>query len=98
MIATGVMHSVRDLVEIAFTHAGLDYRQHVEMDPSLLRPAEVQQLRGDYSKAARVLGWKPRTSFDQLIRMMVDEDLARLPGQGAASLSGAQAPMTAPEL
>ena len=98
VIATGVMHSVRDLVEIAFTHAGLDYREHVEMDPSLLRPAEVQQLRGDYSKAARVLGWKPRTSFDQLIRMMVDEDLARLSGQGAASLSGAQAPMTAPEL
>jgi GDPmannose 4,6-dehydratase len=98
VIATGVMHSVRDLVEIAFTHAGLDYHQHVEMDPSLLRPAEVQQLRGDYSKAARVLGWKPRTSFDQLIRMMVDEDLARLSGQGAASLRGAQAPMTAPEL
>jgi GDPmannose 4,6-dehydratase len=98
VIATGVMHSVRDLVEIAFTHAGLDYHQHVEMDPSLLRPAEVQQLRGDYSKAARVLGWKPRTSFDQLIRMMVDEDLARLSGHGAASLRGAQAPMTAPEL
>ena len=78
VIATGVTHSVRDLVEVAFAHVGLDYRSHIEVDPSLLRPAEVHHLRGDYSRAARELGWKPKTSFEQLVAMMVDADLARL--------------------
>lgn len=78
VIATGISHSVRDLLEIAFAHAGLDYREHVEIDPALLRPAEVEHLRGDYSQAARSLGWKPRTSFERLVQMMVDEDLARV--------------------
>jgi GDPmannose 4,6-dehydratase len=80
VIATGVTRSVRDLVEVAFAHVGLDYRQHVELDPGLLRPAEVHHLRGDCSKATRELGWKPRTSFEQLVALMVDADVARLTG------------------
>ena len=76
VIATGVTRSVRELLEVAFAHVGLDYRDHVEVDPGLLRPAEVQHLRGDCSKAARDLGWKPKTSFEELVTMMVDSDLA----------------------
>jgi GDPmannose 4,6-dehydratase len=75
VIATGVTHSVRRLVELAFSHAGLDYRQYVEVDPSLLRPAEVYHLRGDYAKARRHLGWEPTMSFEQLVGNMVDSDL-----------------------
>ncbi len=82
VIATGVMHSVRDFLEMAFAHVDLDYNDFVEFDPLLLRPAEVHQLCGDYSKAQRVLGWKPRTSFEDLARLMVDEDLARCSGLG----------------
>jgi GDPmannose 4,6-dehydratase len=78
VIATGVSHSVRDLLETAFRHAGLDYRSYIEVDPALLRPAEVHHLLGDSSRAARDLGWKPKTSFAQLIQIMVDADLARL--------------------
>jgi len=80
VIATGVTHSVRDLLEVAFGHVGLDYRSHIELDPSLLRPAEVHHLCGDCSRAARELDWKPTTSFEQLVTMMVDADLARLSG------------------
>jgi GDPmannose 4,6-dehydratase len=78
VVGTGVMHSVRDLVEIAFGHAGLDWRKHVTVDPALIRPAEVDMLQADASKARRVLGWTPTVSFEQLIRMMVDADLKRL--------------------
>jgi len=78
VIATGVTHSVRRLLEIAFGCVGLDYREHVEIDPSHLRPAEVHHLRGDYSKAERDLGWRPKVSFEELISMMVGEDLTRL--------------------
>ena len=78
VVGTGVMHSVRDLVEIAFGHAGLDWRKHVKVDPALIRPAEVDMLQADASKARRVLGWTPTVSFEQLIRMMVDADLKRL--------------------
>lgn len=78
VIATRVTHSVRQLLEIAFGCVGLDYREHVEVDPSYLRPAEVHHLRGDYSKAERELGWRPKVSFEQLITMMVGEDLTRL--------------------
>lgn len=88
VIATGVTHSVRDLVEAAFAHVSLDYRSHVEVEPSLLRPAEVYHLRGDYSRAALDLGWKPKTSFEQLVAMMVDADIARLSDNaGTARLS-----------
>jgi len=83
VIATGVDHSVQDLVETAFGHAGLDWRKHVRTDPALLRPAEVDHLIGDPSKARRVLGWEPSVDFERLIAMMVDADLARLSGTGA---------------
>ncbi len=85
VIATGVSHSVRDLVEIAFGHAGLDWERHVRTDPALLRPAEVDHLIGDASKAARELGWTPSVSFEQLVAMMVDADIARLSGAGLRS-------------
>ncbi len=78
VIATGESHSVRELVEVAFGHAGLDWQKHVKLDPKLLRPAEVDHLVGDASKARRMLGWKPEVDFEGLVRMMVDADLARL--------------------
>jgi GDPmannose 4,6-dehydratase len=78
VIATGVTHSVRQLVEVAFGHAGLEWQKYVRMDPALLRPAEVDHLIGDASKAKRVLGWEPTVTFEQLIAMMVDADVERL--------------------
>ncbi len=78
VIATGIAHSVRDCLEIAFDHAELSIDDHVVVDPALLRPAEVEHLVGDAAKAKQVLGWEPQMSFEQLIRMMVDSDLARL--------------------
>jgi len=78
VIATGRTHSVRQLLEAAFAHVGLDYTQHVEVDPEFLRPAEVYHLTGDFSKARQQLGWKPQVSFEQLVGMMVDSDLALL--------------------
>src|SRR5688572_21104845 len=78
VIATGISHSVRSLIEIAFGHAGLDWRRHVTLDPALLRPAEVDRLLGDSSKARAELGWSPSVTFTQLVEMMVDADLARL--------------------
>ena len=78
VIATGISHSVRDLVEIAFNRAGLDWKKYVRTDPKFLRPAEVDQLIGNPSKAKRVLGWEPKVDFPQLIEMMVDADLERL--------------------
>ena len=83
VIATGVSHSVQDLVNTAFRHAGLDPRTHVRIDPALLRPAEVDHLIGDASKAKARLGWEPSVTFEGLIAMMVDADLDRL--SGAAS-------------
>jgi GDPmannose 4,6-dehydratase len=78
VIATGVTHSVRDCVAIAFDHAGLEVDAHVVIDPSFVRPAEVDHLIGDASKAHTLLGWTPRTDFETMIRMMVDADLALL--------------------
>ncbi|MEQ8765830.1 MAG: GDP-mannose 4,6-dehydratase [Planctomycetota bacterium] len=80
VIATGKMHSVEDLVRIAFSHKGLDWRQFVKTDQSLVRPAEVDQLLGDAAKAHARLGWKPKVSFEEMIEMMVDADVARLSG------------------
>jgi GDPmannose 4,6-dehydratase len=77
VISTGETRSVRELCEVAFAHAGLDYRNHVVQDQKFFRPAEVDLLVGDPSKAARVLGWKPRVTFHELVRMMVDADLER---------------------
>ena len=82
-IATGVSHSVRDLVEVAFRHVGLDWQKYVRVDPAFLRPAEVDHLIGDASKARQVLGWEPKVTFEQLIAMMVDADLARVAAQPA---------------
>jgi GDPmannose 4,6-dehydratase len=78
VIATGVSHSVRQLIEIAFGRVGLDWQKYVRVDPSLLRPAEVEHLLGDSSKARQELNWTPQVGFSQLIEMMVDADLARL--------------------
>jgi GDPmannose 4,6-dehydratase len=80
VVATGQTHSVRELVEIAFGVVGLRWQDHVRTDPSLLRPAEVDTLIGDASKARRVLGWSPQVSFAALVEMMVRADLERLKG------------------
>lgn len=88
VLATGVAHSVKELLEVAFSHVGLDWRKHVEIDPGLIRPAEEDPLSGDASKANRVLGWKPTVTFEKLVRMMVDSDLSLL------SKSAAQATKT----
>ncbi len=81
VIGTGQMHSVRDLVEIAFDRAGLDWRKHVEQKAEFMRPAEVDLLLADPSKARTRLGWKPEVDFPALVRMMVDADLARVAQQ-----------------
>src|SRR5687767_10794627 len=78
VIATGESHSVQELVDIAFGHVGLDWRQYVKLDPAFLRPAEVDHLIGDASKARTKLNWAPSVSFDGLVRMMVDADMERL--------------------
>ena len=90
VIATGVSHSVRQLCRIAFEHVGLDYEKHVTFDPQLQRPAEVDHLRGDATKARLAFGWGPKVGFTELIQMMVDADIARhergpREGIGAAS-------------
>ncbi len=77
VIATGVSHSVKDLVEVAFSHVGLDWNQYVKVDPALLRPAEVDHLVGSPAKARVMLGWEPKVDFRALVGMMVDADLAR---------------------
>ena len=82
VIATGISHSVRDLVEIAFAHAGLDWQEHVRIDPAFLRPAEVDHLIGNPTKAKFDLDWEPTVHFDRLIRIMVDADLGRLATRG----------------
>ncbi|HEY3759863.1 MAG TPA: GDP-mannose 4,6-dehydratase [Solirubrobacteraceae bacterium] len=84
VIATGTAHSVQTCLEIAFDQAGLEIGDHVSIDDSLKRPAEVDHLIGDRSKASRDLGWEPQTSFEQLIRLMVDADLRLLSGGGAS--------------
>ena len=78
VIATGETHSIREICEVAFNCVGLDYRAHVVQDPRFFRPAEVDLLVGDASKAGRVLGWEPTMSFTELIQTMVEADLARL--------------------
>jgi GDPmannose 4,6-dehydratase len=81
VIATGETHSVRDLVDTAFAHLGLDWQQYVVQDPRFMRPAEVDLLIGDPAKARRELEWEPKISFKELVRMMVDADLARVEAQ-----------------
>ena len=89
VLATGETHSVREFLDLAFDHAGLDWKKHVEIDPRYFRPAEVDLLLGDSTKARKKLGWQPRVSFPELVRMMVDADLelirARVHGTGAST-------------
>jgi GDPmannose 4,6-dehydratase len=85
VIATGVSHSVQELLEIAFARAGLDWQKHVRVDPALLRPAEVDHLLGDAAKARAILQWTPEVGFRQLVEMMVDEDIKRLSASPSAS-------------
>jgi GDPmannose 4,6-dehydratase len=89
VIATGEAHTVRELCQRAFDHVGLDYQQFVEIDPRYYRPTEVDSLRGDPSKATKAFGWKPRTTFEQLVAIMMDADLKlaereKLAGAGPA--------------
>jgi GDPmannose 4,6-dehydratase len=78
VVGTGKMHSVRDLCAAAFGHVGLDWQKYVKVDPRFVRPAEVDTLLADASRARKELGWSPRVSFEQLVKMMVDADLERL--------------------
>jgi GDPmannose 4,6-dehydratase len=77
VIATGETRTVKELVQIAFDRAGLDWEKYVKIDPAFIRPAEVDLLIGDPAKAKKQLGWKPKVSFEEMIGMMVDSDLAR---------------------
>jgi GDPmannose 4,6-dehydratase len=88
VIATGLSHSVRDLVQAAFNHVGLDWQKHVRIDPRFLRPAEVDHLIGDASKAHRELGWSPSVDFKELVEMMVDADVERLSRPGVSTHAG----------
>ena len=81
VVATGETHSVREFLEIAFSHVGLDYTDYVVIDPAFIRPAEVDLLLGDSTKARTTLGWVPQVSFRELVTMMVDADLARQRGE-----------------
>ena len=81
VICTGETHSVREFCEVAFGHVGLDWEQHVVIDEAFFRPAEVDLLVGDATKAERVLGWKPETTFEDLVTMMVDADIDLIQGK-----------------
>jgi len=78
VIATGETHTVREFVELAFKYAGLDWKKYVRVDKTFYRPAEVNILLGNYGKAKRILGWKPKVTFKELVRMMVKADLERI--------------------
>jgi GDPmannose 4,6-dehydratase len=78
VIATGESHSVSEFCQEAFSHAGLDYKEYVKTDPAYFRPAEVDFLQGDPSKAKEKLGWTPHVGFAELARMMVDADIKRI--------------------
>src|SRR5262249_13380152 len=82
VIATGKEHSVQQLVETAFSYAGLDWQKFVKIDRALIRPAEVDLLVGDARKAKKNLGWEPSVSFEQMIKMMVDSDIEALSKRG----------------
>jgi len=91
VLASGMGRTVRELVDLAFSHVGLDYREFVVSDPKLYRPAEVDLLLADPSKARRELGWSPKIGFAELVAMMVDADLERLgSGDTVASARGAR--------
>jgi GDPmannose 4,6-dehydratase len=85
VVATGVTHSVKELVELAFGHVGLDWQKYVKIDQRFIRPAEVDLLIGDPAKARATLGWTPEVDFAGLIQMMVDADMERLGADKAAA-------------
>jgi GDPmannose 4,6-dehydratase len=87
VIATGKTHSVREFLELAFEHAGLDWEPHVEIDPRYFRPSEVDELLGDASKAKAMLGWEANVGFEELARIMVDADVASLEDQLAGKVT-----------
>ena len=89
VVATGISHSVRELVDIAFARVGLDWQKYVKTDPKFLRPAEVDHLIGNPAKAKRVLGWEPKVNFTQLVEMMVDADVERISGKSTAGAPAA---------
>jgi GDPmannose 4,6-dehydratase len=78
VIASGKSHSIKEFVNEAFNHVGLDWQDYVEIDKSFFRPAEINDLVGDYSKAEKVLGWKPKTSFEDLVKIMVDNEMKKI--------------------
>jgi GDPmannose 4,6-dehydratase len=90
VIATNETHSVKEFLEVAFAHVGLDWKKYVEIDPRYYRPAEVDLLIGDYSKAKKKLGWEPKTKFVDLTKLMVDADveLLRRHRQGEIKVTG----------
>jgi GDPmannose 4,6-dehydratase len=88
VVATGEAHSIQEFVDLAFAHAGLDPADHVKTDPRFLRPAEVDHLVGDPSKAKAELGWQPEVSFQELVELMVDADVERLARAAAPRLAG----------
>jgi GDPmannose 4,6-dehydratase len=93
VVATGASYTVRELVETAFSYAGLDWQKHVVLDPRYTRPTEVQHLRGDATKAWNVLGWQPRVSFKELIEMMVESDLELARQERTLRNAGHQLPL-----
>ena len=78
VIGTGESHTVEEFVDEAFSYVGLDWRQYVEIDPKYFRPTEVDHLRADISRARDILGWEPRVSFRELVKIMVDADLSNV--------------------
>jgi GDPmannose 4,6-dehydratase len=84
VVASGVAHDVRDLCRVAFSYVGLDYQDHVVIDPAFVRPAEVDNLLGDATLARAELGWRPEVDFESMVRLMVDADLKRQPERAAA--------------
>jgi GDPmannose 4,6-dehydratase len=87
VVATGETHSIREFLDVAFGHIGLDWHKYVEIDPRYFRPAEVDLLIGDYSKAKRQLGWEPRTTFEDLVKLMVAADIQLVKDQPSASVA-----------
>ena len=78
VVGTGIQHSVEEFAQKAFSHLGLNYKDHIEIDKNLIRPAEVDTLLADYSKAKKILNWQPKITFDELVINMVEEDLKLL--------------------
>jgi GDPmannose 4,6-dehydratase len=81
VVATGETHTVREFAQIAFDHAGLDWKKYVEIDPKYFRPNEVDILQGDASKAERAFGWRPKVRLNELVKLMVDADMKLLADQ-----------------